>query len=921
MKKLSGAEVRETYLKWFEERGHQRLPSDSLVPSNDPTLLFTGAGMNQFKDMFLGKGSLPYTRVTTSQKCMRVPDLENVGLTAGHHTFFEMLGNFSFGDYFKSDCIPWVFGFYTEALGLPREQLVVTVYSDDDEAYGIWQEATGLPAERIYRFGEKENFWPASAPSKGPNGPCGPCSEVYFDWNPDEPLPSPEGLEELPTPRFVEIGNCVFTQFDRQEDGSLPPLPQRNIDVGLGLERTTAVLQGVRSNFDTDIFQGYLQFIAERAGKRYGENARDDVHMRRIADHARAVSFCIADGVLPSNEGRGYVLRKILRRACRSGYELGLEQPFLHELTGLVGQQMGEAYGELLEHRKQIAALTLQEEKGFRQIYTAGVARFEAWFEQATKQSEQGQSDWPRVEVEERGSLPMIPGSGTAVFELHDTFGFPADISRSLLYDRGFAIDEEGFEGAMEAQRRRARDHSQLSGEVFAGGFVSELKAAKLPVTEFLGYESCQSQARVLALAEGEQRQARLSAGASGQERVLVVDRSPFYAESGGQVGDTGTWRSNAASSRPAKGRILGCSKQDEYWLHQLLIEEGELAEGEELSLCVDLERRRAIERNHTATHLLHQALKDVLGEHVAQAGSLVAPDRLRFDFTHGERLSPEQLREVERIVSREIMAATQLSPLQMSLSEAKGAGFTALFGEKYGAEVRTLAIGEYSKELCGGTHVANTGQIGPFRIVTETSVAAGVRRIEALTGVEALEHRQKESATLDSLAELLKSPREEIESRAQGLQQEIKKLRKELQQAARSGAKDLLGELEAKLGKGLGDYAEGRFLAAAVEGAGQKQLLDLLDRLRKKYPSFAGLLIGIEEGGKKGLPVVAAVTKDLHGSGLAAGKLVQAATKLLGGGGGGRAELAQGKGKDRAQVEAAVQSARESLVAALGEA
>jgi alanyl-tRNA synthetase len=908
MKKLTGAEVRETYLRWFEAREHQRMPSDSLVPSNDPTLLFTGAGMNQFKDMFLGKGSLPYTRVTTAQKCMRVPDLENVGLTAGHHTFFEMLGNFSFGDYFKKECIPWVFGFYTEALGIPREQLVVTIYEDDDDAEQIWLEQVGLPPERIYRFGEKENFWPACAPSKGPNGPCGPCSEIYFDWNPDEPLPENEGLHELPSPRFVEIGNCVFTQFDRQDGGKLPPLPQRNIDVGLGLERTTAVLQGVRSNFDTDIFQPYVQFVAERSGRSYGAVASDDVHMRRIADHARAVSFCIADGVLPGNEGRAYVLRKILRRACRSAYELGLTEPVLNELTGLVIEHMGEAYPELVENRKQIQALTLQEERGFRQIYTQGVARFEEWFEAATDGRHGDPAGWPRLEVEERGELPILPGSGEAVFELHDTHGFPADISRALVYDHGFAIDEEALEAAMEAQRERARQSSQLSGDVFAGGFVSELKAKKVPPTQFCGYDEDAMQAVVLAIAQGD----ALCESAAEQklDYVLVTDRTPFYAESGGQVGDTGTW-----SAPSGRGLITACSKQDGYWLHELRVGHGHLELGDEIRLEVNAHARRAIERNHTATHLLHQALKDVLGDHVAQAGSLVAEERLRFDFTHGERLSAAEIQELERRVSREIMAATTLQPREMALSEAKAAGFVALFGEKYGDEVRTLAIGEYSKELCGGTHVANTGHIGGFRIVTESSVAAGVRRIEAVTGEAALALSQKDREALDALASGLKAPRDELGARVQGLQQEIKKLRKELADAQRSGAGDQLGEVEAAL-ESAGSQAEGaRFGAIFVEGAGQKTLLDLLDRLRKKNPLFAGLLIG-QEG--EGLPVVAAVAKELQIHGLRAGDLVKVATSVLGGGGGGRPDLAQGKGKNAAKRDEALAAAWEKLRAAL---
>ena len=904
MKKLSGAEVRESYLSWFEKRGHTRYASDSLVPSNDPTLLFTGAGMNQFKDMFLGKGNLPFNRATTSQKCLRVPDLENVGLTAGHHTFFEMLGNFSFGDYFKEDCIPWVFGWFHEALGIPVERLVVTIFEDDDEAWRIWRDQVGLPEERIFRFGEKENFWPASAPSKGPNGPCGPCSEIYFDWNPGETLPGKEGLESLPEPRFVEIGNCVFTQFDRRDGGVLEPLPQKNIDVGLGLERITAVINGKRSNFETDLFVPYIDFVAalvrEKAGRKgfaYGQDARDDIRLRRIADHIRAVSFCIADGVLPSNEGRGYVLRKVLRRACRDGYELGLTDPFLHGLASVVVEVMGGAYPELPRSLPQIKSLVQQEEKSFRGIYSQGAEKLQAWISGLATEDRQG---WARREVDERGELPVPPESGRIAFELHDTFGFPVDISRAMLLDEGLALDEASFADSMEAQRKRAREGSEIVGELFVEGFVHKIKEKGIPATRFTGYETCRGEGIVLALGIGADWIESLTQGRA----ELVTDQTPFYAESGGQVGDRGQ-----VTGPEGRARVLECSKQDGYHFHLIEMVEGSLAVGEAVTLEVDLESRLATERNHTATHLLHQALKDVLGPQVAQAGSLVAPDRLRFDYTQGERPTAEQLEEVERIVNREILSAIAVKAVEMPLKEAQKAGFTGLFGEKYGETVRTLSVGAYSRELCGGTHVANSGQIGQFRIVSDASLAAGIRRIEAVTGLAALDLGRQDAASLDHLARELKSPREEIGERVAALRGQLKQAQKALEQKRLADAGEALGDLM----EGVREQGEARILAARVAGAGNKELLDLTDRLRKKHKSFAGILFGESEGQ---VALVAVATKDLVDRGIRAGDLVKACAGILGGGGGGRPEMAQGKGRDASKIPDAMDMAWEMLEA-----
>lgn len=895
MKSLTGAEIRESYLAWFEAREHTRYPSDSLIPSNDPTLLFTGAGMNQFKDMFLGKGNLPYTRMTTAQKCLRVPDLENVGRTAGHHTFFEMLGNFSFGDYFKAECLPWVFGWFTEGLGLPRDRLVVTIYLDDEEAYKVWTDVVGLAPERIYRFGEKENFWPAEAPSKGPNGPCGPCSEIYFDLEPEQALPSGEGLEELPK-CFIEIGNCVFTQFDRQEDGSLPPLPQKNIDVGLGLERITSVLQGKQSNFDTDIFAPYIELVAERSGKRYGEDPSADISMRRIADHARAVTFCISDGALPSNEGRGYVVRKILRRACRDAYELGVEDAILADVCGLVCERMRDAYPQLDDSRKQVVALVGQEEKAFRGIYARGIERFEQWFEAL------GSRDgWPEREVDELGAMPVPPGSGAVAFELHDTFGFPVDITRALLLDRDLALDEDGFDTEMEAQRERARQGSALSGDVFADNAITRLKERKVPTTEFLGYTELSADSEILALVRDESDVESLQAGEIGE---LVVARTPSYAESGGQVGDVGEIR-----GPHGRAKLSDCKRQDGYFFHKVEVLEGRLTLGEGVTIDVDRAARSATERNHTATHILHAALKAIVGEHVGQAGSLVAPGRLRFDFTHGEKLDDETLRKLEDAVSEQIMAAYPLEPQEMAIDEARASGFVAMFGEKYGDTVRTLAIGDYSRELCGGTHVANSGEIGAFRILQETSVAAGVRRIEAVTGYDALHAAQADRGRVDALSQSLKVPASELADRVGKLRQDLRRAEKELAELKRSMAKDASADLEGETRA----HGSRQILAASLEGADNAQLLDALDRLRRKHDSFAGVLFGPHD---KGVAIVAAVSKDLAGKTLHAGNVLREVAGILGGGGGGRPEMAQGKGKDASKVEAAIERAWELLAA-----
>ncbi|MEZ5965381.1 MAG: alanine--tRNA ligase [Planctomycetota bacterium] len=888
MKPLPGAEVRARYLRFFEERGHKRMPSDSLVPANDPTLLFTGAGMNQFKDMFLGRGHLPYKRVTTAQKCLRVPDLENVGLTPRHHTFFEMLGNFSFGDYFKKDCLEWEWQFFTEVLGIPADRLVATVYLDDDEAYTIWREHIGLPAERIFRFGEKENFWPAEAPSKGPNGPCGPCSEIYFDGRPGTAYPKNEGLTSLPDDRFTEIGNCVFTQFDRQADGSLTPLPQRNIDVGLGLERITAVLHGAKNNFETDLFRPYLDHLGKLAKVAYGSNPQQDVRMRRISDHVRAVTFCIADGALPSNEGRGYVVRKILRRAVRDGYDLGIDKPFLHDMVGLVGDVMGEEYPEVREHAGQCRSVIKGEEESFVGVYRQGLARLEQFL------SEHGSAV--------RGAA--LPASGTFAFQLHDTYGFPVDITRTVMAERGFVLDEPGFEAAMEAQRTRARAAMATTDAVFAESAAAVLRQAGVGTSEFVGYGTLIVSTPILALLDRDNRACERVE--QGQEVSIVLGETPFYAQGGGQVGDRGT-----IASETGRAEVRSTTVLEGYWLQQAVVAEGGLAVGQLCEARVDEVARRATERNHTATHLLHAALKRVLGAHVSQAGSEVSPDRLRFDYTHGERLGEEQIARLEEEVNAVVIQAAPVEPRLMPLDAAKKAGFVAMFGEKYGETVRTLTIGDYSRELCGGTHVANSGNIGSFRIVAEGAISAGTRRIEAVTGLSALALAQRDRATLGQLATQLKVPAAEVLARVGAVLDEGKQLRKALEKATAADLDKLGAEMRAQA-QAVGD-AHVAVLATHASMT-MKEVQELLARVRQALTPFAGAVLAPAAGE---VLVGAAVSAELSKR-VSAADLVKAATSVLGGGGGGRPEMAQGKGKDSTKLAAAGEAVLAAIRAAL---
>jgi alanyl-tRNA synthetase len=865
------AEIREAYLSFFEARGHLRMPSDALVPRNDPTLLFTGAGMNQFKDEFLGRGR-PLSRVTTAQKCLRVPDLDNVGVTPRHHTFFEMLGNFSFGDYFKQETIPWEWEFFTACLGWDARRFVVTVFADDDAAFALWRDVVKLPEARIYRFGEKENFWPASAPSQGPNGPCGPCSEIYWDQTPGAPLPAKAGLQALPE-RFLEVGNCVFTQYDRRDGGVLQPLPRKNIDVGLGLERIAAVAQGASNNFGTDVFAPLLEAIQSAAGRALGADPAADARMRRIADHARAVFFCIADGAAPGREGRGYVVRKILRRAVRDGIELGVQTPFLAGLLPALQRTMGQAYPELQEQQSTIEALVQAEEARFREVFAHGIARLETTLD----------------ELQRAGATRTFPGR--IAFELHDTFGFPADITEVVVRERGFTYDAGAFDAAMEEQRARARAGSDISGEVFAESLGARLRRAGVSATEFIGYERDVSSARIAACLAGESPVPDLAAGMEGS---IVLDRTPFYAEGGGQVGDAGVLEANGA----AVFEVHDTRQQDGFWLHagRAL---ASLRAGAEVQAVVDAARRRAIEAHHTATHLLHAALKQVLGAHVNQAGSKVAHDVLRFDYTQPQAPSAEQLQAIEDLVLAQALAAQAVAQRSCTLDSARREGVVALFGEKYGSEVRVVDVPGFSKELCGGTHVRNTGAIGAFRILSDRALAAGVRRIEAVAGFAALAAARADRKRMTALESELKAPADRLLERVQALKEQLKEARLRKSSAIPDAAA-LAAEWAGETG----------LIWKHLPGLDPEALRALGDGLKGKSLPAIVLITG---GAEDSVPFLILCAP---GSGARAGELAKAFGKRVGGGGGGRPDMAQGQGSQGADLETAVNGLRQDLAA-----
>ncbi len=860
---MKSADIRQAFLSYFETHGHTVVPSSSLVPGNDPTLLFTNAGMVPFKDVFLGRDPRPYVRATSSQRCVRAGgkhnDLDNVGYTARHHTFFEMLGNFSFGDYFKRDAIRFAWTFLTETLGLPRERLWVTVHVSDDEAEAIWKEEMGIDPERFSRLDE-DNFW-----QMGDTGPCGPSSEIFYDHGP-EVWGGPPGSPEEDGDRYIEIWNLVFMQFDRDATGTLNPLPKPSIDTGMGLERIAAVMQGVHSNYEIDLFQNLLASAARHTGHADTRNPS----LRVIADHIRSCAFLIADGVLPSNEGRGYVLRRIIRRAIRHGHKLGAKGDFFHKLVGALDAEMGDAFPELREARHQIERVLLKEEEQFARTLEHGMGLLEE-------------------------ALADLDGEvlpGETVFKLYDTYGFPYDLTADVCRERGVTLDEIGFERALEAQRERARAASQFGADY---GAALDLEGE----TAFTGYDRLEDSATVTAIVD---REGNVLPGLAPEQRGLVVlDRTPFYAESGGQVGDTGYLHLSGG----ARFLVMDTQKQSGHHLHHGVLLEGALAVGDEVRPEVSAELRGATIRNHSATHLMHKALRLVLGDHVAQKGSLVTPERLRFDFSHFEAMTPEQLAEVERLVNEQILANAATRIEQMTLDQAKARGAAALFEAKYADNVRVLTIGadDFSIELCGGTHVARSGDIGCFHIVSEQGIASGVRRIEAITGEGAMVYFREQEARLSRIGERIKAKPEQVEERVESLVERNRTLEKELERLkaklASAAGSDMLSQATEVDGI--------KVLATRLEGVSGKELRNVLDQLKNKMGSGI-IVLGVadKEAGKVSL--IAGVTDDLTGR-VKAGELVNHVASQVGGKGGGRADMAQAGGSDVGALRGALES------------
>ena len=855
---VSSNELRSTFLNYFGSRGHEIVASSPLVPGNDPTLLFTNAGMVQFKDVFLGAESHDYVRATTSQRCVRAGgkhnDLENVGYTARHHTFFEMLGNFSFGDYFKREAINYCWGLLHKELGLPAEKLWVTVFTDDDEAADIWLKEVGVDPNRFSRCGMKDNFW-----SMGDTGPCGPCSEVFYDHGPEVPG-GPPGTPEEDGDRYIELWNLVFMQFNRTADGEMTPLPKPSVDTGMGLERISAVLQGVHSNFETDLFVALIEAAAEVTAT----SDRSEKSLRVIADHIRACAFLIVDGVEPSNEGRGYVLRRIIRRAIRHGFQLGVREPFFHKLVDALDEQMGAAYPELGQRRSVVERALKAEEERFSQTLDQGM----------------------RILDEAVDGLNGNTIPGDVAFRLYDTYGFPIDLTADMARERNLEVDQDGFDALMQGQRDQARAASRFSADDTA-------KVAVEGYTEFVGYEALSGDCEVTALFLDGQKVEGLSTEESG---VVVLDRTPFYAESGGQVGDRGELRAGTVCFQ-----VSDTQKQGDTILHTGVLTEGNLEVGVRVNAQVDPERRGATVRNHSGTHLLHAALREVLGEHVVQKGSLVEPDRLRFDFSHYEPLTKSQLASIENRVNDWVLANQPAQTQEMGLDEALQSGVLALFGEKYDNVVRVMQIGEASRELCGGTHVERSGDIGLFKITSETGVAAGVRRVEALTGEGAIAWLGNLDKSWLRVADMLKTDRDGVEAKLAQTLSRSRELEKDLER--------LKSKLASQQGGELADRAidiDGfKVLAAKLDGADPKTLRDAVDKLKDKLGSAVIVLAAVNE---QKVSLVAGVTKDGTDR-VQAGTLVNYVAEQVGGRGGGRPDMAQAGGSDPSRVEQALDS------------
>ncbi len=878
MKYMTTAEIREKYLAFFEEKGCKRMPSSSLIP-DDPSLLLTSAGMVQFKPYFLQQKQLeePYIGTTTVQKCVRTNDIDIIGTTGRHLSFFEMLGNFSFGKYFKKEMCAWALEFSTKVLELPEDRLYFTVFEDDDETIEIWKNL-GVPEDHISKLGEEDNFWRA-----GPTGPCGPCSELYFDQGPEVGCGSPDCKPGCDCDRFLEYWNCVFTQYDGQEDGTLAPLPKKNIDTGMGLERIAAIMQGVDNNYDTDVLRGLIAVGEALSEKTYKEDARVDLALRVMADHSRAITFMIADGILPSNEGRGYVLRRLLRRAVMKGHSIGIEGAFLNNYVDKVIELMGDVYPEIVDNRALIERVILSEEERFGATLRQG----QVFLQEALDE------------------LQGITLSGKTAFVLHDTYGFPVEVTKEICAEHNIDVDEEEFERCMEEQRERARAANVKDAEAAwstYGGVHAEVLNLVGPTT-FVGYDHLNADAKVVALIAEGKKVDTLQAGQNGE---VVLDQTPFYAEMGGEVGDTGIMVNDAVrmtvedTQAPEKG--LTC--------HSVTVEEGSVSVGDMLSAQVDEKRRRRIMRNHTCTHILHASLREVLGSHVKQAGSFVGPDRLRFDFTHFEAMTPEQIQAVEDRANEIIMSAIPTNIYETSLAQAREAGVTALFGEKYGDTVRVVEAGEFSRELCGGCHVSNTGEIGFVKIVSESSVGANLRRIEAITSYDALAYVNGLEAQMKQAASALKAPVNAVFEKVEATLSQVKDLQAQIKATKKTESAGLLPEDLSSVSLDL-SYPCVVYRKDGLDAGGMRNLWDMI---HAKLGDTAACVLASDNDGT---PLLLAAASDAAvEQGFNAGAVIKEISRHIKGGGGGKPTMAQAGGKDASGLDGALDAARAFLEA-----
>ena len=875
---MKSQEIREKFLAFFESKGHLRHASSSLVP-DDPTLLTTSAGMVQFKPYFLALKKPPRTRLTTSQKCLRAKDIEEVGRTPRHHTFFEMLGNFSFGDYFKEDAIAWAWEFLTskEHLNIDPARLRISVYLEDDEAYNIWKDKIGIPAEKIFRFGENENFWPAGAPSQGPNGPCGPCSEIFYDFGPERGCGRPDCDPSCDCNRHIEIWNLVFMQFERHDGGKLTPLPNKNIDTGSGLERVASVLQGAPTNFETDLFMPIIGRLEQITGKNYADNP---VPFRVIADHLRGASFLICDGVFPSNEGRGYLLRKILRRAALNARALGVEQAFVYQAVDAVAETLGKQYPEIVEKLAFVQNIIKKEEEQFAEALTQGRNFLMAHIGEAKKS----------------GDL----ADGRVAFTAYDTYGLPIEETEIIVAELGYAgVNREEFNAAMSEQRDRSRKGSKMDGDVFVedAGAVYRAAAEDKGAGAFHGYDRLSEDTKIVSLVVNG---VAVDAASQGGAVDIVTESTPFYGEMGGQIGDTGE-----ISSPNGKAAVRDTFVVDgKIMVHRCEVTQGSFKTGDAVTLSVDPARRHGIMRHHTATHLLHAALRAVLGEHVAQAGSYVGPDKLRFDFTHNEQVSAEQLRRIEEIVNARVLACEPVHAEVKDIASAKSEGAMALFGEKYGDEVRVVSISDFSKELCGGTHVHNTGFIGPVKIVDERAIGSNMRRIEAQAGPRAIEYLNARLDTLSEAAAVLRVPEDQLPRAVQSLAADRDALNKELRKLKEAKAR----EEAAGLLDGAEQVNGTVVLVKQLHDADRNAMLSVYDDIKVKADSYA-VALGAECQGK--VMFLTAFSDDLVARGFDAGKLIKDVAQVAGGGGGGKKHMAQAGAKDASKIPDALEKGR----------